>query len=432
MIPVMSLTVFGLAVFLLIFGAPVFVSIGLASVFTILFYNPVPLISIPQLMFSGTESYVLVAIPLFVLSGVLMESTGVAKKLIEFSKAGVGWARGGLGGANVLASFIFGGMSGSSVADTVALGTILIPEMVEDGYDKGYSAAITALSSTLSVIVPPSILMVIMGAVAELSVSWLLIGGLGPGILMTLAQMIQNYFICRKRGYGTIRKFSFAYLWETFSKGIWALGAPLVIMLGIMTGVVTPTEAGGLAVVYTLVISFFFYKTLREGVIYRSLISAAKLTAAVVAIIGSSSIFTFILTFEGLPQIVANFLLGITTNRLAIFFMINVFLLIMGMFLDAGVAIIVMAPILFPVAMAVGIDPIHFAVVFVLNLAIGMVTPPFGVCLFSTCNVAKMEMGELIKAAMPLYLSMLAVLVLATLIPGIVLWIPTLTLGGLG
>jgi len=429
MIPVMSLTVFGIAVFLLLLGTPVFVSIGLASVLTIVIHNPVPLIAIPQLMFSGTESYVLVAIPLFVLSGVLMESTGVAKKLIDFAKAGVGWARGGLGASNVVASFIFGGMSGSSVADTVALGTILIPEMEADGYDKGYSAAITALSSTLAVIVPPSILMVIIGAVSELSVSWLLIGGLGPGILLTSAMMIQNYFICRKHKYGSVKKFSFSYLWSSFRIGIWALGAPVIIMLGIMTGFVTPTESGGLAVVYTIIISMVFYKSLKKGVIFKSLISAARLTAAVVAIIGSSSIFTFILTFEGLPQIVANFLLGVTTNQIAIFLLINVFLLIMGMFLDAGVAIIVMAPILFPVAIAVGIHPIHFAVVFVLNLAIGMVTPPFGVCLFSTCNVAKMEMGRLIKSAMPLYLSMLAVLLLTTLVPGIVLWIPTLTLG---
>ncbi len=425
----MSLTVFGLAFFLLLTGAPVFVSIGLASIATILIHNPVPLISIPQLMFSGIESYVLVAIPLFVLSGVLMESTGVAKRLIDFAKAGVGWARGGLGGSNVVASFIFGGMSGSSVADTVALGTILIPEMEADGYDKGYSAAITALSSTLAVIVPPSILMVIIGAVSELSVSWLLIGGLGPGILLTSTMMIQNYIICRKNNYGSVRKFSFRNLWETFRTGIWALGAPIIIMLGIMSGIVTPTESGGLAVIYTLVIATFFYKTISGKILYDSFVSAARLTAAVVAIIGSSSIFTFILTFEGLPQIVADFLLGFTTNQLAIFFIINLFLLFMGMFLDAGVAIIVMAPILFPVATAVGIHPIHFAVVFVLNLAIGMVTPPFGVCLFSTCNVARMEMGQLIRSALPLYLSMITVLILTTLVPQIVLWIPMLTLG---
>jgi len=425
----MSLTVFGLAFFLLLSGAPVFVSIGLASIATILIHTPVPLISIPQLMFSGIESYVLVAIPLFVLSGVLMESTGVAKRLIDFAKAGVGWARGGLGGSNVVASFIFGGMSGSSVADTVALGTILIPEMEADGYDKGYSAAITALSSTLAVIVPPSILMVIIGAVSELSVSWLLIGGLGPGLLLTSTMMIQNYIICRKNNYGSVRKFSFGNLWKTFRTGIWALGAPIIIMLGIMSGIVTPTESGGLAVIYTLLIATFFYKTLTGKILYDSFVSAARLTAAVVAIIGSSSIFTFILTFEGLPQIVADFLLGFTTNQMAIFFIINIFLLFMGMFLDAGVAIIVMAPILFPVATAVGIHPIHFAVVFVLNLAIGMVTPPFGVCLFSTCNVARMEMGQLIRSALPLYLSMITVLILTTLLPQIVLWIPMLTLG---
>lgn len=428
--PVMSITVFLTAVVLLIIGAPVVVAIGLSSILTIVIFNPVPFIAIPQLMFSGMESYVLVAIPLFVLAGVMMESCGVAKKLIGFSKGVVGWSRGGLGAVNVFSSFIFGGISGSSVADTVAIGSIMIPEMVEEGYDRRYAAAITVISSTLAVVVPPSILMIILGAVSEQSVSWLLVGGIVPGALMAGAMMVQNYFISRKYNYGTVKKFSWPYLWKTFKVGILALGAPAIILIGIMSGVVTPTESGGLAVFYTLLISYFFYKTMGKKVLHDSMINGAKMTASVVSIIAASSVFTFILTFEGLPQMVAMFLTNISQNPIVILLLINVFLLMVGMIIDAGVAIIILVPILFPVAMNLGINPIHFGVVFVLNLAIGLVTPPFGVCLFSVCNVAKIEMGNLIKAAFPLYLSLIIVLLLSTIFPEVVLFLPKLVLGG--
>ncbi|MGI5173220.1 TRAP transporter large permease [Treponema sp. OMZ 840] len=429
MVPIMSITVFVLAVVLMILGSPVFVAIGLSSILTIVFYHPVPLISIPQLMFSGMESYVLVAIPLFILAGVMMETCGVAKHLINFCKAQVSWARGGLGAVNILSSFIFGGISGSSVADTVAIGSIMIPEMEEDGYSKEYSAAITVISSTLSVVVPPSILMIILGGVAELSVSWLLVGGIVPGILMTLSMMIQNNIISRRHSFGHVKKFSFSYLWKTFKCGFWALGAPAIILSGIMTGIVTPTESGAIVFFYTLIISIFYYKTMNWKVLYRSFINGAQITASVVSIIAVSSIFTFILTFEGLPQIAAKALLSISTKPIVILMLINILLLFVGMLIDAGVAIIILAPILFPVVLQVGVDPIHFGVLVVLNLAIGLVTPPFGVCLFSVCNVAKISMENLLKASFPLYASLLVVLILATLFPNIVLFLPKLIFG---
>jgi C4-dicarboxylate transporter DctM subunit len=429
MIPVMSLSVFGLAIFLLIIGAPVVVAIGFSSILVLLFFQPVPLVAIPQLMFSGMESYVLVAIPLFVLAGVLMESGGIAKKLISFSKGLVGWSKGGLGAVNVFSSFIFGGISGSSIADTVAIGSVMIPEMVEDGYDKDYSAAITVISSTLAVVVPPSVLMIILGALSEQSVSRLLIGGLIPGAFMAIAMMVQNYIISKKHGYGTVTKFSFTYLWKTFKQGILALGTPLIILIGIMTGFVTPTESGALAVFYTLIISAFFYKTLNLKVLRQSMITGSKMTASVVAIVAVSSVFTFILTYEGLPQLVATFLTNISQNKIVILLLINVFLLIVGTIIDASVAIVILVPILFPVALNLGIHPIHFGVLFVINLAIGLVTPPFGVCLFSVCSIAKIEMGPLIKSTFPLYTSLIVVLLSTTVFPEIVLFLPRLIFG---
>ena len=358
-----------------------------------------------------------------------METCGVAKNIINFCRAQVSWARGGLGAVNVLSSFIFGGISGSSVADTVAIGSIMIPEMVSDGYSKEYSAAITVISSTLAVVVPPSILMIILGGVAELSVSWLLVGGLVPGFFMASSMMIQNYFISRRHSFGHMKRFSFSYLWSTFKQGILALGAPAIILTGILTGIVTPTESGALAVFYTLIVSIVYYKSMSWRVFYRSIIAGAKITASVAAIIVVSTIFTFILTFEGLPQIIATALISLTTNPLLILILVNVFLLFVGMLIDAGVAIIILAPILFPVAVNVGINPIHFGVLFVLNLAIGLVTPPFGVCLFSVCNVAGISMEKLVKASLPLYGSLLAVLFLATIFPQIVLFLPRLLLG---
>lgn len=426
--PVMSISVFVFALILMIIGAPVLVAIGFSSILTLFIFQPVPLISIPQLMFAGMESYVLVAIPLFVLAGVLMESGGIAKNIINFCKATVGWAHGGLGAVNVVASFIFGGISGSSVADTVSIGAIMIPEMVEDGYDKNYSAGITVISSTLAVIVPPSILMIILGGVAELSVSWLLIGGLVPGTLMAISMMVQNYYISRKHHYGVKTPFSMAYLWQTFKKGFLALGAPIIIIGGIMSGIVTPTESGALAVFYCIIVARYFYKSLNWKIFLNSIKEGSKMTAAVVAIIATSTLFTFIMTYEGLPQIVANAIISLTKNPLVILLIIDIFLLFIGMLIDASVAIIILSPILFPVATMVGINPIHFGVLFVLNLAIGLVTPPFGVCLFSVCNVGKISMENLLKGSFPLYASLFIVLILVTLFPQIVLWLPQLVL----
>lgn len=427
--PLMTTWLLIIAVFLLILGLPVAVAVGLSASAVLFWFQPVPLVAIPQLLWGALEKYVLVAVPFFVLAGVLMEYSGVARRLIDFSKALVGWSRGGLGAVNVVASFIFGGISGSSIADTASIGSIMIPEMERDGYPRDYSAGITVISSTLAVVVPPSILMIILGAVAEQSVARLLIGGIIPGGLMALTMLIQNYFISAKHHYGTVQPFSFGNIGTTFRRGAWALGAPLIIIGGIVTGVVTPTESGGIAVLYTLAIAAFVYKELDWRVFYRTAVEAGKITGAVMFVVAASRIFTFILTYEQVPRMVAAGLSTLTENPVILLLILNLFLLGVGMIIDASVAIIVLVPILYPVVLSFGIDPIHFGVLFVLNLAIGLVTPPFGVCLFSVCNIARMKMTTLIKASFPLYGSLIVVLILATLFPQIVLFLPRLFFG---
>ena len=416
-------------ILLLILGVPVAVAIGLSASFVLFWFQPVPLVAIPQLLWGAIEKYVLVAVPFFVLAGILMEYSGVARRLVNFSKALVGWSKGGLGTVNVVASFIFAGKSGSSIADTVSIGSIMIPEMERDGYPRTYAAGITAISSTLAVVVPPSILMVILGAVAEISIARLFIGGVIPGAAMGIAMIIQNYYISAKHGYGTLTAFSFGNIGDSLRKGLWALGTPAIIIGGIVSGRITPTEAGGAAVLYTLLIAGFIYRSLDWGVFYRTAVEAGKITGAVMFVVAASRIFTFILTFEGVPRMVASGLSGLTESPIVLLLILNVFLLAVGMVIDASVAIIVLVPILFPVIRLFGIDPIHFGILFVMNLGIGLVTPPFGVCMFSVCSIARIKMTELFRGSLPLYGGLLVVLLLATLFPDVVLFLPRLLFG---
>lgn len=424
--PVMSITLFIIALVLLFLGAPVAIALGFSALIIFFTFGPVPLAVLPQMIWSGMESYVLVAVPFFIMAGILMESGGVADRLIRFSKAMFGWSRGGLGAVNIIASFIFGGISGSSVADTAAIGSVMVPKMLEDNYDRGYSAAITVISSTLAVVVPPSILMIIIGAIGEQSVARLLIGGIIPGAMMAGAMLVQNFIISTRHNYGSISRFSLGLLWQSFKEGIVALGAPLIIIGGIMTGIITPTEAGGLAVYYTLFVAVFVLRNFSLEKFYIGIKETAKITAAVIFVVASSRLFTFIITYEGLPQIIANQIISLTKNPIIILLILDVFLLFVGMMVDAVVAIILLVPILFPVVQSVGVDPIHFGVIFVVNLAIGLVTPPFGVCLFSVCNIAKMKLEDLVKATLPLYASLIVVLILITLFPQVVLFLPNL------
>ncbi len=421
-----SITVASITVLLMVLGTPIAVALGAASVVSLLIFNIIPFVSVAQQLFTGMESYILVAIPFFIFAGVIMEAGGIARALINFTKSFLGFSRGGLGAVNIISSFIFGGISGSSVADTAAIGSIMVPTMVEEGYSKDYAAAITVTSSTLAVIVPPSIIMLILGAVAEISIAKLLLGGILPGTLVVIFMMIQNYYISFKHNYGTIVPFSFKNFFLSGLRGLPALGAPVIIIGGILTGFITPTESGGMAVVYSLIVSALIYKTLSWKKLYDAIVKTAIITGCVVFVIGISNLFTFILSFENTPQRIAEMIMGISHNKYLALFVINIFLLVVGMIMDGGVAIILLVPLLFPVAEHLGLDPIHFGIVFSINLAIGLVTPPFGVCLFSCCNIANLSMERLVKASLPLYGSLLLTLFIVTYFPAFVMLLPNL------
>ncbi len=423
---IVSISTVLITVVLMVLGMPIAVSLGCAALVAIFSFNMVPFVSISQQLFSGMESYILVAIPFFVFAGVIMESGGIAKYLIDFTKSFLGFSRGGLGAVNIVSSFIFGGISGSSVADTAAIGSIMIPQMQKEGYSKDYAAAVTVMSSTLAVIVPPSIIMIILGSIAEISIAKLLLGGIIPGVMVMVFMVAQNYYISSKHNYGVIVPFSWENFFKSGVKGLPALGAPLIIIGGILTGSITPTESGGLASVYALLVSHFIYKNLTWKKVYETIIKTATITAAVLFVIGVSNLFTFILSFENTPQRIAAFILAFTANKYLALILINVFLLFIGMIMDAGVAIILLVPILFPIALKLGINPVHFGIIFSMNLAIGLVSPPFGVCLFSCCNVAKMSMEQLVKGSLPLYASLILMLILVTFVPDLVMLLPNL------
>lgn len=406
-------------------GVPLAVCFGFASFFVIYIFGLVPLAVIPQMLWAGSENYVLVAIPFFIFAGVLAESGGIARRLIDFCNSIVGWFKGGLGATNIVASFFFGGISGSSLSDTASIGSIMIPEMEKNGYGREYSAAITAISSTLAVIVPPSILMVVVGVTAEVSIGRLLIGGIIPGVIMTATMLIQNYYISKKRNYGSYCKFSIKNVKDTFKKTFPAFGMPVIIILGIMTGVITPEESA-VVVVYYIIFLGIYYKTMSLKKILNCIITTVKFTSAILFLVAASRLFTFIMTYEQIPQRIGFALMEVTKNPILLLLLIDFILLIAGMFMDAVVSILIFAPIFFPVITQVGINPIHFGVLFVLNLSIGLVTPPFGVCLFNVCNVAHIKFEALVKESLPLYLSLLAALLIVTFLPYTVTVLPNL------
>jgi tripartite ATP-independent transporter DctM subunit len=424
--PIMSITAIVIVVILVLIGLPVAVSLGLSTAVVILIYQPSPLSTIPQQIWGGMEIYALVAVPFFVLSGVLMEKLGAAKILVNFSNSIVGWTKGGLGSVNIIASFIFGGISGSSIADTAALGTLLIPRMKEEGYDLDYSGAVTLASSTLAVIVPPSIPIVLWGVVAEKSVGRLLIGGVIPGALFALLMLIYNYVVSSRKGYGSSVEFSFKYFLKMTKVGLPALGAPIIIIASIFTGFVTPSEAGGLAAIYVVIISYLFFKDFTWRKALDSMIDGLTLSGAILFIVANARLFTWLLIREGVPDYLANVLDPLIDTPVLLMISISLILLVAGMFIDLSISILVFTPLFLPLANLAGIDPIHFGIIFVITLAIGLTTPPFGLCLYSVSLVGNIDVITLSKATFPFYILMYVGILILILFPRLVLFLPSL------
>jgi tripartite ATP-independent transporter DctM subunit len=406
-------------------GIPVAFSLALTSLVVLLVIGDVPLHLIPQRMFTGMDSFPLMAVPFFILAGELMNSAGITQRIVRFSNALVGHIRGGLAHVNIVASMFFAGISGSAVADTAALGSILIPAMEKDGYDTTFSAAVTASSSIIGPIIPPSIPVVIFALVGSVSVGGLFLAGVVPGVLIGFGLMIVAYIISRRKNYGSkhplvsLREFG-----SSFVGAFIPLLMPLIIMGGILSGVFTPTEAASVAVAYAVVIGFFVLRTLKlkdlPGIFYRSMVT----TSIILTVMACANIFSWILGTELIPQKVAMAITSLTSNPYLFLLLINVLLLIVGCFLEGLASIIILVPILIPLSQQMGIDPLHFGIIVVMNLMIGLITPPLGLCLFVCCSVANVDLIKLIRVTTPFIVVEIGALLIVTYFPQIVLFIP--------
>ncbi len=411
-----------------IIGIPVFFAIG-TPVFINAITNQVPLNALLQQMVRGLDSFVLVSVPAFILAGNIMNEGGITKRLFNFANCSVGHIRGGLAHTNILCSIIFAGMSGSAIADAGGLGSIEIKAMNDNGYEPEFSSAVTAASATIGPIIPPSVPAVIYAASGGVSVGRLFLAGFLPGLLIALLMVGLVYYISVKRNYGSNSKVAFRELVSSFVNAFWALLTPVILLGGIFSGIFTPTEAAAVAVVYALIVSKFVYKELNLKKLYRILLNSLVTSAVVGCIIAVSFGLSFLLTLSQVPQTLAGVLTGVTTNPILILLILNVFFFILGMFMDPTASILIVTPIIMPIILNVGIDPVHFGIIMILNLMIGLLTPPVGMSLYTVANIGKVKIENLIKELLPFYLLLFGVLVLLIIFPQIILFVPNLLMG---
>ena len=409
-------------VLLLVIGVPISISIGASAVLGCLSLG-YPLVVIGQKMVSGIDSFLLIAVPLFILAGNLMNAGKITEKIFDTAKELVGWIPGGLGHANVVASIIFAGMSGSAVADAGGLGAIEMEAMKKNGYDEDFAGAVTAASSVIGPIFPPSIPLIIYGSVASVSVDQLFMGGVVPGLLMGVLLMVMVLYFAIVRRYER-HPFRLRALIRQFLGSIPALITPVIILCGFVVGWFTPTEASSIAVIYSLLIALFLYRTLDWKSFKKCLKDSAISSANTLFIIGTSTLFTYVRAMEGISRQFADVILGISSNPNVVLLLINVLLLVLGMVMEPGAILTLMLPVLLPIANGLGLDLVHFGVMVVLNLMIGQVTPPFGVCLFVISDVNKLKLERLYRSILPFLVPLILTLILVTYIPGIVTALP--------
>ncbi|TDY61226.1 C4-dicarboxylate transporter DctM subunit [Aminivibrio pyruvatiphilus] len=419
------MTVLMTGVFLLCFiiGIPLALVLGMTGM-AVIFAMGVPMQLVAQRMFAGIDSFPLMAVPFFILAGDLMNRGGTTARIIAFADSLVGHIRGGLAHANILASMIFAGISGSAVADTSAIGSIMIPSMEKNGYDVDFSAAVTATSSVIGPIIPPSIIMVIYGVSVNVSVGGLFAAGFIPGILMGIALMIVVYRVSKKRNYPKSEGFSSKRVAHEFRSSIWALMAPIIILGGILGGVFTPTEAAAVAVIYAFFVGKFVFREITWRDLPHILFQSGITTGAVLLIISMANVFAWVIAANQIPVKLSSMFLSATSNPYVFLLIVNILLLIVGMFMETGAAIILLAPILAPIAVKLGIHPLHFGFMMVLNLAIGMATPPVGVCLFVSCGITGLSLERVSAASMRFVAALLGVLLLVTYVAPISLFLP--------
>ncbi|AEQ52690.1 TRAP transporter large permease [Pelagibacterium halotolerans] len=407
---------------ILLVGAPIMVALGLSAAIA-LEIDGRPLIIVLQTVFQSLDSFNLMAIPFFVLAGNLMQSGGIARRLIALANALVGWIHGGLGAVAVVTSMLFATVSGSSSATTAAIGSTLIPAMQRKGYPKAFAASVTAASGELGAIIPPSIPMVIYGLAANVSVASLFIAGIIPGLLITASLVLTVYVVTRIKGFDEVVPLSFggwmSGLWTAFRQALLALLMPALILGGIYGGFFTPTEASCVAVLYGLFVGLFVYRELSFKDLPRVLARSAVMSSIIMLIVAFAAVFAYLLTVNQVPQKVAGMLGAISDNPVLFLLLTNVLLLLVGMFIEALAAILILAPILAPVAVSFGIDPIHFGMVMIVNLAIGMVTPPVGVNLFVVCQIAGLKLEQLVRYLLIFLGVLIANVLIITYVPAV-------------
>ncbi|MBR7073982.1 MAG: TRAP transporter large permease [Oscillospiraceae bacterium] len=406
---------------------PIAYSVGISTVLCLISMGK-NLTVLPMQMVKGVWSFSLMAVPFFITMGVLMGTGGISDKLIALANSLVGWMRGGLAMVNIVASYFFGGISGSASADTASLGSILIPMMVDEGYDADFSTAVTITSSCEGLLVPPSHNMVIYATSAGgVSVGALFMAGYVPGAILAAALMIGSYIISVKRNYPKGKPFSIKNFAKQIGKSIWALLAVLIVVVGVVGGVFTATESAAIAVIYSLIVSVYIYKGLDWKGVWKSLEQCIDTLAIVLILISLSGAFGYCLTTLHVPAKAATFITTLSSNRIVIILLLNLILLVLGMIMDMAPIILIATPILLPVAMSVGLHPVQFGIMMVLNCGIGLLTPPVGAVLFIGSAVAKRPMEKVVKATMPFYLCMIVALLLISFIPDISLWLPKIT-----
>lgn len=411
---------------LLIIGVPVGIALAGSSMVWVLMSGSVPDFVVIHRMVNGVDSFPLLAIPFFILAGNLMNSAGITNRIFAFATACIGWLRGGLGHVNIIASVLFAGMSGAAVADAGGLGTIEIKAMRDAGYDDDFAVAVTAASSTIGPIIPPSLPMVVYGVMASASVGQLFTAGFIPGLLMAVALMLLVAWYAKRRNYPRDKRFSIKLLGTTFKRAFLSLMTPVIIVGGILTGVFTPTEAAISACVYALILGVFIYRTLTWKRLFHVSMDTIETSAIILFIVAAASIFAWILTSNRVTEHFAGILMGMTDNPVLILLMLNLVLFIVGCFMETVAAITILVPVLLPIAEGVGVDPVHFGVIMVLNLMIGLLTPPVGMVLYVLSRVAGISFERCSAATLPFLFPLVVVLALITFIPSFSMWLPTL------
>ncbi len=423
----MELFLLGSVLFIgLVIGLPLPFTLLAASLAALLNIGFLPLTVMPQRLVAGIDSFAFMAIPFFVLIGLIMNAGGLTQRLIDLANAMIGFIRGGLALVNVLTSLFFGSISGSATADTAAIGSVMIPAMKREGYDGGFSVAVTACSSTLAPILPPSITLVLYGIIAQVSMVDLFLAAYVPGLMLGAGLLLVTYIIAKRRNYPIHERSSLHKVAVAIKRSAWAMALPVLLIGGILGGVFTVTEAAGVGVVYSLFVSLFIYRELKFRQLPELLYSASIRVGGLMSVAASALVYAWVLSYLQVPQAIASSLLGISENTLVLLLLLNVLFLSVGMFMEAKSAMLILLPVLIPILPEMGIDLIHFGVIVVFNLLIGLITPPVGLCLNLAAKLGNEPLSNAIVASLPFLGVMLIILMIITYVPATVMWLPGL------